>query len=132
MKTSIFKIQRVYLAICALTLIPIAISYGFIPEGTFNLIFGMNMVVEDLNLVHMLRGLMGLYLSMVVFWLIGVSNIKFTEAALYSLIFFMFGVAAGRLFSFIYDGIPFWSFIFYFWGELFFGTTGLILMRKRD
>lgn len=131
MKSSIFKTQRVYLAICAITLIPIAISYGFIPEGTLNLMFGMNMEVVDLNLVHMIRGLMSLYLSMVVFWLIGASRPKLTEAALYSLIFFMYGVAVGRLFSFLFDGIPFWNFIFFFFGELFFGTIGLILIRKR-
>jgi hypothetical protein len=131
MKSSIIKIQRLYLAICAITLIPIAISYGFIPEGTLNLMFGMDMDVEDLNLVHMLRGLMGLYLSMVIFWLVGASNPKFTKAALNSLIFFMYGVAGGRLFSFFFDGIPFWNFIFYFFGELFFGTIGLILINKK-
>ena len=90
----------------------------------------MNMAVEDLNLVHMLRALMGLYLSMAIFWFTGALNRKFTTAALYSLVFFMYGVAAGRLFSFIFDGIPFWSFIFYFFGELFFGTIGLILIKK--
>ena len=130
MKSSIIKIQRLYLAICAVTLIPIALSYGFIPEGTLNKVFGMNMQVEDINLVHMLRALMSLYLSMVILWTVGALNRSITTIALYSLIFFMYGVAVGRLFSFAFDGMPFWNFIFFFFGELFFGTVGLLLLKK--
>ena len=88
------------------------------------------MQVEDINLVHMLRALMGLYISMVILWTVGALNRNITTIALYSLIFFMYGVAVGRLFSFVFDGMPFWNFIFFFFGELFIGTVGLFILNK--
>jgi hypothetical protein len=75
---------------------------------------------------------MGLYLALVIFWVIGAFKVQLRQAALYSLVVFMFGLAAGRILSIIVDGVPNWLLIVYTILELSFGTIGLLLVKKSD
>ena len=122
------KLQKTLLLFVAIGLIPIALSYGLMPGKSLNLLFGID--VSNLNLENILRAVMGLYLALIVFWFMGAFKIRFREAALYSLIVFMFGLAAGRIISLLADGIPHWLLIVYLILELSFGILGVIVIRK--
>jgi hypothetical protein len=75
---------------------------------------------------------MGLYLALIIFWLIGAFRVQVRQAALYSLIVFMFGLAAGRILSLIIDGMPHWLLAVYLVLELVFAVLGILLIKKSD
>ncbi len=75
---------------------------------------------------------MGLYLALIMFWLIGAFIVQARQAALYRLIVFMFGLSAGRILSLIIDGMPHWLLVVYLVLELSFGVLGILLMKKSD
>jgi len=79
----------------AVGLFPIALAYGFIPEKSMNYFFDIH--VSSINLAHILRAGMGLYLSLITFWVIGAFKEQLRQPALYSLAVFMLGLAAGRI-----------------------------------
>lgn len=124
--------SKTFLLATAMALFPVSFTYGFLPEGTMNLLFGIDSTVVDVNLKNMLRALMGLYLAMVALWMIGAFRVKYRKVALLTLVFFMFGVAAGRAFSFLLDGIPDWPFVFFFFAEIVMGSVGLRLLNRLE
>ncbi len=75
---------------------------------------------------------MGLYLALVVFWIIGAYRAEVRQAALYSLVVFMLGLAAGRTLSLVVDGMPSWLLIVYLVLELILGILGLQLLKRSD
>ena len=123
-----FDARQVFLAIAAIGLFPIALSYGAAPHKTLDYLFGVSVV--DTNELHIFRAIMGLYLALILFWVWGALNGDMTHVALYSLIVFMFGLAGGRLISMLADGWPHWLLVTYFFLELAFGIIGVLLLRK--
>ena len=124
------NIRQIFLLITAVGLIPIALSYGLMPQKSLNYLF--NLSVSETNIIHIFRAIMGLYLALSLFWIIGTFKIHLRQAALYSLIVFMFGLAVGRILSVIIDGIPHWLLFIYLLLELGFGTIGLLLIKRSD
>lgn len=122
--------RQIFLSLAAIGLFPIALSYGLIPQKSLEFLF--DIPVTEPNGVHIFRGVMGLYLALALFWLIGAFKDHLRQAALYSLVVFMFGLAAGRALSLILDGMPHWLLVAYLAIELGFGTIGLILLRKPE
>ena len=127
-KSTIEKYQKGLLIFVAIGLVPIALGYGLVPEKSLNYLF--NILVTETNLAHILRAVMGLYLALVLFWVIGAFKDKLRLPALYSLVVFMFGLAAGRILSLIIDGMPNWLLVVYLALELFFGILGLVVIKK--
>jgi len=127
-KQQIIKYQKQFLLLNAFILIPIALFYGFIPEGSFDMLFGVEVNASSRTIKHFMRTLMGLYLSMVILWIIGSRYNDMRLPALYAQVFFMFGVASGRLLSYIFDGWPFWLLQFFFISEIILGTVGIYLI----
>lgn len=127
-KSTVDKLQKALLLIVAIGLIPIALSYGLIPEKSLSYLF--NISVSEINLIQILRAVMGLYLALILFWFIGAFKIQLRQAAIYSLIVFMFGLASGRILSLILDGVPNWLLLVYLALELSFGILGLVLVKK--
>lgn len=127
-KSTVDKFQKGMLIFAAVGLIPIALGYGLVPEKSMKYLF--NIPVSDLNLTHILRAVMGLYLSLVIFWLIGAFKEHLRLAALYSLVVFMFGLAGGRILSLVLDGIPNVILVIYLLLELVLGIIGLVLINK--
>ncbi|HFK5510806.1 TPA: DUF4345 domain-containing protein [Elizabethkingia anophelis] len=121
--------EKIVLTVAAIGLIPIALSYGFMPEKTLTPLYEIE--VENINLRHIMRAVTGLYFGQIVFWLLGVTNDRLRRPALYCLVVFMLGLAFGRIISFIFDGIPHWLLIVYFFLELSIGLIGLRLVIKR-
>ncbi len=129
-KQTLLNQQKVFLILSATFLIPVALCYGLAPQKTLAPYLGI--AVENTNLTHILRALMGLYLGQIVFWYLGAFYIKLRRAALYSLIVFMFGLAGGRLLSIIFDGLPHWILITSLVVELGAGFIGWVLLKKGD
>ena len=103
-KAKVDNLQKTLLLIAAIGLIPVAFSYGLIPEKSMGYLYDIS--VSEINLTHILRAVMRLYLAMVLFWFIGAFNTQLRQAAIYSLIIFMLGLAFGRIISLIVDGVP--------------------------
>jgi hypothetical protein len=120
--------QKALLIFVSAGLTPIALSYGLMPQRSLDFLFGIS--VSSMNLEHIMRAVMGLYLAMIILWIVGAVNSSYRNPALISMIVFMFGLAAGRLISLIIDGIPHWLLIAYLACELLFGTLAMLLLRR--
>lgn len=128
MNLEVPPVARTFLLICAIGLIPIALGYGVAPSVTMEKLFSIG--VEGTNLTHVLRAVMGLYLGMVVIWVLGAFRRTLTRPALICCAVFMLGLAFGRILSFFVDGQPHWLLVVYALLELFFGILALALLRK--
>jgi predicted membrane protein len=124
------NIRQKFLLVASIGLLPIALSYGLMPQKSLSYLFDIS--VSDPNGIHIFRAVMGLYLALIIFWLIGAFMVQIRQAALYSLIVFMFGLAAGRILSLFIDGMPHWLLVVYLVLELGFGVLGILLIRKSD
>jgi hypothetical protein len=119
---------KLFLIVTAVGLTPIALSYGAAPGASLPYLFGLE--VESLNLTHIFRAVMGLYLALVGFWLAGAFSPSLTVPALWSLVIFMFGLAGGRVLSLLLDGFPHWLLFAYLLVEIAFGVMGVKLLRS--
>jgi hypothetical protein len=124
------KKNKAFLIFCAVGLVPIALGYGAKPSYTLDALFGIN--VDTTNLTHIMRAVMGLYLGMVVLWLWGAVKNKMTAPALVSCAIFMLGLAAGRVLSFILDGLPHWLLVVYAALEIVLGLIAVGLYRGHN
>ncbi|MCZ4410600.1 DUF4345 domain-containing protein [Cryomorphaceae bacterium 1068] len=124
------KAQKSLLILAGIGLIPIALGYGFMPEKTLTPLYGFD--VENVNLKHIMRAVMGLYFGQIIIWFLGVSSTKLRMPAMYCLVVFMLGLAAGRVLSLILDGVAHWLLIVYLVLELTIGLIGLSLIRKEN
>jgi hypothetical protein len=118
---------RAFLIFCALGLVPIALGYGAKPSVSLDVAFGIT--VDTTNLTHIMRAVMGLYLGMVVLWLWGAFRTSMQGPALVACAVFMLGLAAGRILSFIMDGMPHWLLIVYAVLEIVLGVIAVVLYR---
>jgi hypothetical protein len=122
--------SKAFLIFCSVGLVPIALGYGAKPSVNLDTLFGIN--VDTTNLTHIMRAVMGLYLGMVVLWLWGAVKNQMTAPALVSCAVFMLGLAAGRVLSFILDGMPHWLLIVYAVLEIVLGLIAITLYRGHN
>ena len=122
--------EKVFLISLGIGLIPIALSYGLMPDLSLKYLY--NITVEDTNTKHIFRAITGLYLAMIGIWFLGAFQEKHRLVALYAMAIFMVGLAFGRIISFVIDGIPHWLFIFYTAAEIFSGVVALYFINKRN
>ena len=73
---------------------------------------------------------MGLYLAMVLLWIVGATNERYERAAITSEIFFMSGLALGRMLSVLIDGWPHWLLASYIVVEVVLAIAGIALLRQ--
>jgi hypothetical protein len=122
------SVRQIFLLIAAVGLVPIALSYGVMPQVSLQYLFGLS--VSETNAIHIFRAIMGLYLALSTFWILGAYKAHLRDAALYSLIVFMFGLAFGRILSIVIEGVPHWLLLVYLFLELGFGAVGVLLARR--
>ena len=122
--------NRAFLIFCAVGLVPIALGYGAKPSVSLDALFGI--IVDTVNLTHIMRAVMGLYLGMVVFWLWGAFRPSMAGPALAGCAVFMLGLAAGRVLSFIVDGMPHWLLVVYAVLEIVLGLIAVTLYREHS
>lgn len=96
--------KNFHLIVSSFGLIPVALAYGAAPAYFLPLL--VDFQVQTIDLTHVFRATMGLYLSISIFWMIGIVKERYWEAATISNIVLMTGLALGRLMSFLVDGIP--------------------------
>ena len=121
---------RSYLLFSAIGLSAVALSYGIAPGYVLPKL--MDLTVDGTDLTHIFRAIMGLYLGMIVLWLVGAFRSDFTRAAVISEIFFMFGLASGRLLSIAVDGMPSIPLILYAVVEIALGIWGVVVLRQHS
>jgi len=85
------NIRQIFLLVTAIGLIPIALSYGLLPQKSLSYLFDVS--ISNINGSHIFRAVMGLYFSLLSFWIVGAFKVQLRQAALYSLTVFMFGLA---------------------------------------
>jgi hypothetical protein len=73
---------------------------------------------------------MGLYFGMVVLWLWGAFKKQMTAPALVGCAVFMLGLAAGRILSFILDGMPHWLLVVYAVLEVVLGLIAVGIYKQ--
>nr|WP_290544873.1 DUF4345 domain-containing protein [Aestuariivirga sp.] len=98
------RAQSLFLLVTALGLTPIALSYGLSPGRSLGWLFGID--ASAVNIRHVFRAVMGLYLALACFWAAGAFMPGLRIPALWSLVVFMVGLALGRILSILVDGWP--------------------------
>lgn len=121
--------DRNLLVLASVGLVPIALSYGAAPSVTLPLL--IDILVEDTNLTHVFRAVMGLYLANVVFWLVGALRPSLTRPAIMSMFLFMAGLATGRVLSLVLDGVPNAVLVFYLLAEIAFASLAFISLHRK-
>jgi len=118
---------RFYLLFSAAGLSLVALSYGVAPATVLPKLLDVS--VEGTDLTHIFRAYMGLYLGMIALWVLGALRPDFTRLAVIAEVFFMFGLAGGRLLSIIVDGIPSLLLIGYTVVEVAMGIGGIVILK---
>ena len=121
---------RFYLLFSAAGLFVIALGYGIDPAAILPM--ALNVTVEGIDLTHIFRAVMGLYLAMIVLWILGAFRASLTKAAVIAEVTFMFGLAAGRVLSIIIDGMPSVLLVIYAVLEIVMGLWGVLILKKQD
>ena len=119
---------RVFLVSAAVGLTPIALSYGVAPGDSLSALF--DLTVDTTNGRHVFRAVMGLYLALAAFWVAGARRPTLTVPALWSLVVFMLGLAAGRALSVVVDGVPHPLLLVYLGLEVAFGVVGWRVLQQ--
>ncbi|AZQ62612.1 DUF4345 domain-containing protein [Flammeovirga pectinis] len=99
------NLKKIYLSIFAITLSVIALLYGIKPQWFTDTFLEANMIIST-DAAHILRAVSGLYLALIGFFIYGIFNEKYTDAAIIVTAVFCFGLAAGRSVSILFDGVP--------------------------
>jgi hypothetical protein len=121
-------LTRFYLIFSAAGLFGVALSYGVAPAVVLPKV--LDLAVEGTDLTHIFRAIMGLYLGMIVLWVVGAFRPSFTRAAVIAEIFFMFGLALGRVVSIVVDGMPSVPLIGYTVVEIGMGLWGMLILKN--
>ena len=97
-----FFIKNLQLGISSIIVIIVGLIYGLYPSKILPTVFGFE--VNDLELKNILRAVMGLYVVMGIFLLVGIKNSKHWRMATLISVLFTSGLAFGRILSTIFDG----------------------------
>ena len=122
------KKKNLHLFISICIIVPVAIVYGLMPNGVTGEIYKSYLWTPDL--ANVFRAIMGLYIAMSVFWIIGIIRSRFWIAATLSNILFMMGLALGRIASIVLDGIPSTIFLIGLIVEIILAAWGTINLKK--
>ena len=120
--------KNLHLAISVIIISIISLTYGLFTNSILPKLFDFK--VESIDLKHVFRATMGLYLGMVVLWLIGIFKPSHWRIATISNVLFMIGLALGRVISLIMDGIPSLSFSIGLALELILALWGIKNLKK--
>tara|TARA_B100000700_G_scaffold159192_1_gene176400 strand:+ start:4777 stop:5160 length:384 start_codon:yes stop_codon:yes gene_type:complete len=120
--------ESFFLLFIAAGVFPVSLIYGGNPVVSMPNFYGIE--VDTINLSNILRAVMGLYVALCIFWVIGARYEKLRLPALWSLVIFMTGIASGRFLSLILDGMPSPLFIFYLAVEIIAAVIGFKLINN--
>jgi len=95
--------KNINLLLSGVIVIIAGIVYGGQPTYVMPELLGFE--VNDLELKNILRAVMGIYLGIGIYWLIGAFKPKLWFGATLSNILFMGGISFGRIVSTLFDGV---------------------------
>ena len=98
------NIKKYFLIFAFVIVSVIALLYGISPQW-FAITF-LGVVDLDLNLTHILRAVMSLYIALGLFWLFSAFSNKYRNTAILTTVIFSAGLVIGRFISFLADGQP--------------------------
>ena len=125
------KKESIFLIIVAIGLIPLGITYGAHPSFSLLPISFLDEVeINSIDHANIFSGIMGLYITMAIFWILGAFNKSLTIPALWSLIIFMTGIGAGRAISILTDGIPSNPYFLFLLLEIVFASIGFMFVKQ--
>ena len=124
------KKESFFLVFVAIGVFCVSLGYGFLPNLTMPFLYDID--VTNTNLSNILRAISGLYIALVIFWIVGAYNSNLQLPALWSLTIFMTGIALGRISSILIDGLPSPIFIFYLFLEIMFALIGYTLIKNKE
>jgi hypothetical protein len=110
MINNVFKVKNLHLGFTALIIIGVGLTYGINPSKILPLFFDFK--VESVDLSNVFRALMGLYLCLAAYWILGILKPAHWRNATLLSTLFMGGLALGRIISVFLDGIPSFGFSF--------------------
>ena len=121
------KFKQAHLGISSTIVLFMAFIYGFNPSKVIPLFF--DITIESTDLKNVFRAMMGLYLGIATYWIIGIFKPKHWQSATLINVIFMGGLAFGRIISLLFDGIsiPFTKGLLL---ELFFMFWGIYNLKK--
>lgn len=96
------KIKKYFLILAFLMVSVIALLYGVCPKWFAETFLGINEV--DVNMAHILRAVMCLYLALGIFWLVSAFSEQYRNVAVLTTMIFSGGLVTGRIISFFADG----------------------------
>lgn len=120
--------KNLHLIISVMVIVPAACIYGAFPSKVLPVLFDFEVETVDLN--NVFRAIMGLYFMTAGLLLMGIIRSQYWKTGTIVNIFFMIGLAAGRILSFIIDGIPSTFFMLGLVGELTLGLFALYQLKK--
>jgi hypothetical protein len=121
---------RLYLNLTAGGLAFVALGYALMPHTAIGSL--VDLPLGNTDQVHILRAIMGLYLGMAGFWYFSASRPESSRAAVLSVVFFMLGLAFGRIFSMAVDGTPSLFLTGATFVEIGAGVWGIFILRDPD
>ena len=98
------KIKKYFLILAFVMVAIIALLYGVSPQWFARTFLGI--VELNLNIAHILRAVMCLYLGLGLFWLFSAFSNKYRNVAVLTTVIFAAGLVTGRIISFFSDGEP--------------------------
>ena len=119
---------RLYLLVSAAGLTAVALGYGVAPATVLPKL--LDITVEGIDLTHVFRAIMGLYLGMIVLWVLGAFQPSLTRPAVIAEIAFMSGLAVGRVLSIVVDGMPSIALVGYTGVEIAMAAWGMLVLKK--
>jgi hypothetical protein len=105
------KIKQAFLILAFVMVAIIALLYGVSPQWFARSFLGV--VDLNLNVAHILRAIMGLYIGLGLFWLFAASSSKHRNTAVLTTVIFAAGLVSGRIVSLFADGLPSPILVFY-------------------
>ena len=117
-----------FLILTAIGVALVSLGYGVNPKLGMPLIYGID--IESVNQINMYRAIMGLYLAISLYWIIGALNENVKLSALWSMFVFMTGIGSGRLISVYLDCTPSTIFMFFLFIEIIFAVLCLFFISR--
>jgi len=124
------KIKTYFLLLAVSTILVVALLYGVSPHWFAATFLGINQL--DLNIAHLLRAMMCLYLGFGLFWLFAAFSDKYRNPALLTAMLFPAGLVIGRIISLFADGWPAPLLLFYLFAELVQAPLAYLVFRLPD
>ena len=124
------RFKQYFLIFASFAVTVIGLLYGISPQWFAQTFLGISEI--DLNIAHILRAIMGLYLALAVFWLYSAFSKKYRDTAVLTCVVFAGGLFIGRLISYFADGQPKPLLVLYIVLELALVPLAFWIFKLRD